>query len=267
MVVAVIAIRMMEMTVHQVIDVVAMRNRFMTAVRAMLVVGAVRVTLVSVGAGGRIRGTNLKRVFIDVTVMKRVQMSVMQVIGVIVVDDRCVAAVRAVLVGVVRVDLVLIRHRYFSFEERQQARIVRGRSCEWLFGSMGQTIEDKVQYMLIGQKVENVFSFAPTSDNIVGTKNPKTLRDDRDGLAFQLRQLRDTRLSLSQPCYQPNPRRFTESTKDPGCALDGRLVDRNVETLRVVTFSGTGGLRFDPHKPNIYTLAHICKCVLATLFQ
>ena len=40
---------------------------------------------------------------------------------------------------------------------------------------MGKTIEDQVQYVLIGQIVEDVFSIAPAPDDIVGSKDTKAL--------------------------------------------------------------------------------------------
>ncbi len=108
MVIAVVAIRVMEMSVDQIVDVVSMRNGFVTAICAVLVRGIVSVALVSVGAIGGVRGVHFELVLIDVTLVKRMQMAVMQVIGMVVVNDSGVATVFAVHMCVVLVDLVLI---------------------------------------------------------------------------------------------------------------------------------------------------------------
>jgi hypothetical protein len=107
-VVAVIAIRVMEMSVNEIVDVVSMRNDFVAAVCAVLVRRVVSVALVSVGAIGGICEVHFELMLIDVTVVKRMQMAIMQIISVVVVDDCGVAAVFAVLMRMVLVDLVLI---------------------------------------------------------------------------------------------------------------------------------------------------------------
>ena len=45
--------------------------------------------------------------FVDMTFVQRVQMSIVEIVGVAVVSDRCVAAILAMLVGMVFVDLVI----------------------------------------------------------------------------------------------------------------------------------------------------------------
>ena len=109
-IVAVIAIRVMEVAIDEVVNMVAMGNSLVAAVWAVLVFRAVRVTVVAIGAVCRVGGTYAERVFVDMTVMERVQVTVVQVIGVIVVNDCSMAAILAVLVTVVLVDLVGVRH-------------------------------------------------------------------------------------------------------------------------------------------------------------
>ncbi len=110
MIIAVVAIRVVEVTVHEIVDVISVGNCLMAAVGTMLVLVAVPVTLVTVGAVGRIRGVYLELMLVDMAIVKRVQMSVMQVVGVVIVNDRSVAAIIAVLMGVVLVDLMLSGH-------------------------------------------------------------------------------------------------------------------------------------------------------------
>jgi hypothetical protein len=104
-----------------------------------------------------------------------VQVTVMQVVGVVIVNDRRMAAIHAVLVSVVFVDLVLIRHYRFPLKSAARrglcvAGVVEGRSER-----MSQTIEDQVQNVLIGQIVKNVLSVTPPSDDVVETKNAEAL--------------------------------------------------------------------------------------------
>lgn len=108
MIVAVIAIRMVQMTVHQIIDVVTMGDCLVTAICAMLVLGRMCVAVMTIGAICWIRCSDVELVLIDMPLVERVQMSVMEIIGVIVVDNRGVAAILAMLMRMIFVDLMLI---------------------------------------------------------------------------------------------------------------------------------------------------------------
>ena len=112
-----------------------------------------------------------------------------------------------------------------------------GHNCR--FRGMCQAVEDKVQDVLIGKVVENVLPFAPASDNVVGAKNAKALRDYRDGLTLELRQLRDARLSPRKPRNQPDPCRLAQRTENSCCTFDGRFVDRHLEPLRSMLLGRT----------------------------
>ena len=99
-VVAVVAVRMVKMIVHQVINVVAVRNRLMAAVRAVLVTLLVRSTFMVRRAGRRVRRADRQGMFLDLAAILVVQVAVVQVIDVSIVLDGRVPAVGAVLVGV-----------------------------------------------------------------------------------------------------------------------------------------------------------------------
>ena len=110
-----VAVRVVQVAIDKVIDVVAMRHRFVAAAGAVDVsgfvaaAGAVDVSgfvaaAVVVGrAGVRVGGADGDAVFIDVVAMRVVQVAVVQVIDVAVVFDGGVAAASAVLVRVVGV--------------------------------------------------------------------------------------------------------------------------------------------------------------------
>jgi hypothetical protein len=108
-VVAVVAVRMVQMSGHQVIDVIAVRHRFMPAAGAVNVFLGVGPTSVLGRAAGRIARANFQLVLLDLAAVWMVQMAIVDVIDVSVVLDRRVAAARAVLVVVTAV--VIVAHR------------------------------------------------------------------------------------------------------------------------------------------------------------
>jgi hypothetical protein len=114
-VIAVTVMRMVKVAVHHVVDMISMGNRIMAAVCAMLVLSAMCSAVVTACAVSWIRGADLQVVLVDVAFVQRVQVAVMDVIGVPVVKDRCMTTVRAVLVRVVLMNVVLVSHWQFSF--------------------------------------------------------------------------------------------------------------------------------------------------------
>jgi hypothetical protein len=75
-IVAVPVVRVMQMPTHQIIDVAAMRNRLMSAVRAMHVGGVVLAAVVLGRAAGGVLRPDLKRVLVYVVAVGMVQMSI-----------------------------------------------------------------------------------------------------------------------------------------------------------------------------------------------
>jgi hypothetical protein len=100
-IVAVIAVRMMQVPIDQIVDMVAMRDGLVPAS------GPMRVAAFDLGrAAVRIRRSDRERMLVDVIVVHMMQMAVMQIIHMALVADRRVAATRAMLVGVVGVMLL-----------------------------------------------------------------------------------------------------------------------------------------------------------------
>jgi len=75
-IVAVPVVRMMQMARHQIVDVAAVRDRLMSAVRAMHVGGVVLAAVVLGGAAGGVLRPDLKRVLVYVVAVGMVQMSI-----------------------------------------------------------------------------------------------------------------------------------------------------------------------------------------------
>jgi hypothetical protein len=89
---------MVQVTADQVIDVLAMRHRLMAAVRPVLVASIMLVALMALGAVGGVGVRDRDRVALDATLGVVVQLAVVEVIDVIAMTDRRVAAARTVLV-------------------------------------------------------------------------------------------------------------------------------------------------------------------------
>ena len=102
-VIAMAVVRMVQMTVHKIIDVVAMWHGFVTAARAVNVACFMAVAVVIRGADIRIDRANGNAVFIHMPLVRVVQMAVVQVINVAIMFNGGVAAVCAVLMRMVGV--------------------------------------------------------------------------------------------------------------------------------------------------------------------
>ena len=103
MVIAVARVRVVQMPVYQVIHVVSVRNSIVSAILPMHVRCIVTTAIVAVGAIGRVGGSDLKLVLVHVSLVQRVQVTVVEVVGVILVLDSRMAALFTVLVRMVDV--------------------------------------------------------------------------------------------------------------------------------------------------------------------
>lgn len=97
--------RMMQVAIDQIIDMVAVRHLRMAAVCSVNVVLVVPFALMVRRAGVRIFGTDFDHMFIDVIAMNKMQMAIVQIIDVAVVSDGRVAAAGTVLMRVIGVGL------------------------------------------------------------------------------------------------------------------------------------------------------------------
>jgi hypothetical protein len=104
------AVRMVEVSVDEVVDVIAMRNRFVAAAGAMPMAGIVSGASMIRRASRRIGGAHFDHVFIDLITVRLMQVAVVQVVHVIAVLDRGVATTGAMDMGVACMDLMFVRH-------------------------------------------------------------------------------------------------------------------------------------------------------------
>src|SRR5689334_23274742 len=95
MVVAVVAVRMVQVALDEVIHMIAMRNRFVAAAGAVDVALGVAAAGVGRGAGSGILATDVDLVLLDLAARGMVQVAVVQVIDVPIVLDCGVATAGA----------------------------------------------------------------------------------------------------------------------------------------------------------------------------
>jgi hypothetical protein len=100
--------RMVKVSVHHVIHVIAMGNRLVAALCTVPVFGAVCTAVVAVGAVGRIPGADIQFVLVHMSLVKGVQVAIVNVIGVSVVQDRRMTTVLAMLMRMAIMSFVLI---------------------------------------------------------------------------------------------------------------------------------------------------------------
>lgn len=106
-IVAVVVVRVVQVPIHQIIDVIAMRHGFMAAVWTVHMARFVSATRVIRRADHRVAVVHCERVLIHVVAVRRVQMPVVQVVHMIVVHNGCVSAVLAVHMRMTFVDFVV----------------------------------------------------------------------------------------------------------------------------------------------------------------
>ena len=92
MVVAVVAVGVVEVAIDEIVHVVAVGDRFVATPRAVVVVLRVLATVVSRGTRFRVGTTDRQSVLLDHTAGYMVQVTIVEIIGVAVVLDRRVAA-------------------------------------------------------------------------------------------------------------------------------------------------------------------------------
>jgi len=79
-VVAVVAVRVVQVAADEVIDVVAVRHRLVPAALAVDVADLVAAAVVRRGTRGRVRGVDRQHVLVDVVAVRVVQVAVVQVV-------------------------------------------------------------------------------------------------------------------------------------------------------------------------------------------
>lgn len=111
MVVAVDAVRMMQVALNEVVDVVAVWDGLVSTTRTVNVPLGVTDTAVRRRAGRRVGRTDLEDAFVHVTFVLVVKVTVVQVVDVVTVPDGEVSAIGAV--NVIVIGMGLVSHDFF----------------------------------------------------------------------------------------------------------------------------------------------------------
>ena len=109
-----IAVGMVQMTINQVVHVIAVRHGFMTTARAVDMARVVRAARMALGALIGIRRRDFNYVVVVMIAMRMQQMTVAQVIGMPVVLDRGVATVGTVVVFMIVVSIAFVHYSVLS---------------------------------------------------------------------------------------------------------------------------------------------------------
>jgi len=124
---------MVQMSINQVVHMIAMRNCLVPTARTMNVITLVAATLVFRSTILRVVTGNLNGVLIHVAIMDMMQMPIMQIVRVITVFNRRMAAIRAVYMLVVSVFVTVCAHStminlgFLIVQQNRQQRLVSHR--------------------------------------------------------------------------------------------------------------------------------------------
>lgn len=115
-VVAMVAMRMMKSPIHQIINMIAMRNGGVAAIRAMNVLRRVFPGGKTGRAFVRIAGINRNLMLVHMVAMRMMQMAVVKIVHVSFVLHRRMSATRAVDMRMARVSRAgMFAHNFFNF--------------------------------------------------------------------------------------------------------------------------------------------------------
>lgn len=138
MIVAVITMGMVQVAVHEIAHMIAMGHRLVAAAGAMDMTGLVAAAIVLRRALIGIGGAHLDHMFVDMVPVGMVEMAVMQIVHMVAVLDRGMAAIGAVLVGMVLVDFVFVVAHDLA------------PSVRMMFAGMFNCVLNKMKHVIIG---------------------------------------------------------------------------------------------------------------------
>lgn len=106
-IVTVIVVNVVKVPVDEVVDVIAMRDHVVAAVRVVYVPRAMPTAPMAWSASVWVRAVHCDRAFVDVVAVHRVEMAVVEIVNVAIMLDGAMPAVRPMDVAVTRVNLVV----------------------------------------------------------------------------------------------------------------------------------------------------------------
>jgi hypothetical protein len=111
-----VAVRMMQVAVDQIVDMIGMRHRLMATVGAVLVALGMAAAIVIRRAAVRIGRAHRDDVLVEMILVRMMKMAVVQIVHVPLMAHRGMAATNAVLVRMVVMDVVRGHFCHFSLQ-------------------------------------------------------------------------------------------------------------------------------------------------------
>jgi len=173
--VAVRTVRVVQVPVDEVVDVIAVRHGGVATACAVHVAGLVPAAAVVRGALGRVLGAHGERVLLDGLAVLVVQMAVVQIVDVAVVSDAGVAAAAAVRVRVMGVRGRHDRVRVMEAELRSRRRAPAGDRGSAVLRRMAEHVGEQLAHVVVGERVEHVLAVAPGDDQPLALEQPEPL--------------------------------------------------------------------------------------------
>jgi hypothetical protein len=127
----------------------------------------------SVGAVVRVGGRRSQGMLIHVAIMRKVEMSIVEIVDVIVMLDCGVATIYAVLMSMVLVNYMRAAHLLYSF--RGCGHNVQGITWAAAFRGMREGVENEFEDVLIRERIDDVLSFSFAANDIVRAEYSKPL--------------------------------------------------------------------------------------------
>jgi hypothetical protein len=152
-IITVVAVGMVQVTVDEIIHMVAMRDRFVTAARSMNVSSIMSGAAMVGRATIRIIVAHFNAMFVYMIGVRMVKMAIMEIIHMAAVPDGNVTASGSMRVGVVGV-MRKIASGHFDVLFLKSA----------VFAGMRDGVLDELEHMGIGDRIDRVLALAPTLD-------------------------------------------------------------------------------------------------------
>lgn len=234
-VVAVIPVRVVEVTVDEVVDVISVGDRLVAATGPVDVVARVCVAVVR-RAAGRVRGVDLEGVLFNGAARGVMQVTVVHVVDVIPVLDGGVAAAGAVNVIMV---VVCMGHGGLLQTVGAVGMAVSVSVSMMIVSSVivSRVIErapHELGDVVVGEPVIDVLAVPAAAHEALGAEDLQPLGHGGEPVAGLLREVRDAMLAAEQAVEDAQPPRIAGRPEDRGGALQHVWRERLVLDARMV---------------------------------
>lgn len=175
------------MAVDEVVDMIAVRDRFVAAARTVNVSGIMPGAAMVRRATIRVLVAHLNAMFVNMTGVRVVKMTIVEVVHVVAMLNRDVAALRSVRMIVIG---MMGKIAGGHFDVLFLGSVV--------FASVRDGILDELEYVVIGDRIDRVLAFAPTFDQSRLQQHLQACRNGADSVVFSFGELADIPLACSQ---------------------------------------------------------------------